>query len=440
MRARALAVGFFVLGLSVSTPAADEGLWTWLGGGATDAAVFGTQGIPAPGNTPGASSLAPTWTDLEGNLWMMPGHAHSLTKNSLWKYVPAQNAWAWMGGAPGTSSASYGTKGVAAPSNWPGPRNSPACWTDSAGRFWLYGGLSMTRSPADLWVYETSTTLWTWMAGTSFEATPSYGAPGEFSPTFTPGSRVLSDSWVDGDGHLWLYGSDRPHVRSDLWKFNTQTLQWARMKPSGPSVPQVGEKGVPAETNNPGVRYTWQNWKDSAGDLWLFGGEPSALLWRYTAADNNWTWEGGTTTTYQLGHYGVFQTASPLNAPGSRWRGQAWVDAGNNFWLFGGMGMGETGPMTQLGDMWRLDDATKQWAWMAGPKSGPPALNPGIKGVPSATNHPGPRVWAQCWTGKDGYLYMYGGQPQSGSSPRSDLWRFKPKEPLEAAVEQWLAY
>src|SRR5664279_3643867 len=59
--------------------------------------------------------------------------------------------WTWVTGAdyagqPGT----YGTKGVADPSNVPGARSDAVSWNDDAGNLWLFGGGDGHNSSGDL--------------------------------------------------------------------------------------------------------------------------------------------------------------------------------------------------------------------------------------------------------------------------------------------------
>ena len=53
------------------------GEWTWVGGSNTgqQSGVYGTLGIPAPGNIAGARMGAVTWVDAKGNLWLFGGSA-----------------------------------------------------------------------------------------------------------------------------------------------------------------------------------------------------------------------------------------------------------------------------------------------------------------------------------------------------------------------------
>jgi hypothetical protein len=143
-------------------------MWAWMGGqnapsncttfqGQGDCSgntgVYGTLGVPAAGNIPGARSNASAWTDKSNHPWLFGGDGF----NDLWVFEPAANEWGWMGGTnPETSSQSpqpgvYGTLGVPATGNVPGGRNQAATWTDRSGNFWLFGG---NNAPNDLWVYE----------------------------------------------------------------------------------------------------------------------------------------------------------------------------------------------------------------------------------------------------------------------------------------------
>ena len=67
---------------------------TWVGGSGVggELGTYGTLGVPAPGNVPGARISAATWTDAHGNLWLFggfciePGVMGYL--NDLWEYQP----------------------------------------------------------------------------------------------------------------------------------------------------------------------------------------------------------------------------------------------------------------------------------------------------------------------------------------------------------------
>jgi N-acetylneuraminic acid mutarotase len=69
------------------------GEWTWMSGANVvgQAGTYGTQGMPAPGNVPGAREFAVSWTDASGNFWLFGGNGLDSTGapgllNDLWKY------------------------------------------------------------------------------------------------------------------------------------------------------------------------------------------------------------------------------------------------------------------------------------------------------------------------------------------------------------------
>jgi len=66
--------------------------WTWVSGSNVGNAkgVYGTQGVPAATNVPGARDSAVTWTDGSGNFWLYGGSG-----NDLWKFSPTTNMWTW---------------------------------------------------------------------------------------------------------------------------------------------------------------------------------------------------------------------------------------------------------------------------------------------------------------------------------------------------------
>jgi len=146
-----------------------SGEWTWVGGSSTvDASgVYGTEGVAADQNVPGARSQATGWVDASGGLWLFGGFGFDSTGNEtdlndLWKFSPSSGEWTWVGGHnTGTSPRGiYGIEGVAAASNLPGGRYAAVSWIDSSGDVWLFGGqgVDSMNNPGylnDLWEYPT---------------------------------------------------------------------------------------------------------------------------------------------------------------------------------------------------------------------------------------------------------------------------------------------
>jgi hypothetical protein len=299
--------------------------WTWMGGSSTvpgpsagQPGVYGTLGVPAPGNIPGGRIYATSWTDRNGNLWLFAG-ASDIWGNfdDLWKFDPSTNEWAWMGGGAGPAFGGnwsvYGTLGVPAPGNTPGGRYGASSWTDGNSHLWLFGGngngVNGNQGDLnDLWKFDPSTNEWAWMGGGSgtIPCTPSgwcgspgvYGTLGALAAGNNPGGRLVALSWIDNSGNLWLFGgggfdaNGTPGNLNDLWQFNPSANEWAWMGGSS-TVPNCGSfgncgqpgvygtLGTPAPGNIPGGRGRGAYWTDSGGHLWLFGGGDENDLWEY---------------------------------------------------------------------------------------------------------------------------------------------------------------
>src|SRR5262249_17436648 len=127
-----------------------SGQWTWVGGSQTACSpgVFGTQGVAAATNMPGAHGATTSWTDASGNLWLFGGGGCDSTGNfglydAIWEYSPASGQWTWIGGSTTTyANPVYGNKGVPAPANTPGARCCTVKWVDTNGNVWMFGGFT----------------------------------------------------------------------------------------------------------------------------------------------------------------------------------------------------------------------------------------------------------------------------------------------------------
>jgi hypothetical protein len=65
--------------------------------------------------------------------------------NDLWMYDGGN--WTWMSGSSTIyQKGSYGDKGIASPSNFPGVRAGAIGWTDNNGNLWLFGGDGYSES------------------------------------------------------------------------------------------------------------------------------------------------------------------------------------------------------------------------------------------------------------------------------------------------------
>jgi N-acetylneuraminic acid mutarotase len=377
------------------------GEWTWMSGSNSfgSSGVYGTKGVPAAGNVPGARGDSVAWTDSSGNLWLFGGtnsdyESGGFDMNDLWKYTPSTGEWTWMSGGQGPQMGVYGTKGVPAAGNVPGSRHSAVGWMDSSGNLWLFGGDGFDASGIydllnDLWKFTPSTGEWTWMSGSnSADQAGVYGTKGVPAAGDVPGSRYEAARWTDSSGNFWLFGgvgiaaNGKESYLNDLWKYTPSTEEWTWMSGSqGPQMGVYGTKGVPAAGNVPGSRDSAVSWTDSSDNLWLFGGFVSVYfndLWKYTPSTGEWTWMSGSNSSSQRGVYGTKGVPAVGNVPGARDTAVSWTDSNGNLWLFGGAYY-EANLMTNPGEI--LFDLNDLWRYTPASTSTPSLTTP----VPGST-------------------------------------------------------
>jgi len=350
-----------------------DGEWTWMSGASVDnqAGNYGTMGVAAPGNVPGARIEANGWTDSTGNLWLFGGYGFDSTGqqgflNDLWMYSDGE--WTWMSGPNvGNQSGIYGTLGTAAPGNVPGARSLSVTWIDPSGNLWLFGGDGYDSAGNDeylndLWKY--SGGRWTWVSGSNLVDQPgSYGTLGVPAPGNVPGARLEASGWTDSSGTLWLFGGSpgpkgQANFLNDLWTFSSGEWTWMGGSDSIDQSGTYGIKGIPGTTNIPGARLAAATWIDSSGDVYLFGGNGYDStgqwdllndLWKYSAGQ--WTWVSGSNVIDQFGSYGAQGVPAPTSVPGARYSDLSWIDSSGNLCLFGGAGLNaSTGGW--LDDLW----------------------------------------------------------------------------------------
>ncbi|MGA8706680.1 MAG: kelch repeat-containing protein [Steroidobacteraceae bacterium] len=359
------------------------GQWVWQGGSQIvgAAASYGSPGVAAAANNPGAREGAASWADAAGNLWLFGGDNLSGTNwqelNDLWTYNPTSGLWTWVGG-PNTpaGAGSYGTLGVAAAGNLPPARSGAISWVDSAGVFWLFGGAQLNANSSyhavlnDLWSYNPATGLWTWVGGASTpNAVGVYGTQGTAAAGNVPGARMGSSAWVDASGNLWLFGGlglsagGLTQQYNDLWEYSATSGLWAWIGGSNAAdaAGVYGTRRAGAAGNSPGARDAAVSWKDTSGNFWLFGGYGYTQggnvgnlndLWEYDPGAGVWTWIGGAASPAATGNYGGQGIPSISNAPGARAQAVGWLDSTGRFWLFGGFGFDSAGVADDLNDLW----------------------------------------------------------------------------------------
>jgi hypothetical protein len=80
-----------------------SGQWTWVAGPTTVCSppVYGTQGVAAATNTPGARTTGVKWIDAQGNLWLYGGGGCDPNDNfefygDLWEFSSSSGQWTWV--------------------------------------------------------------------------------------------------------------------------------------------------------------------------------------------------------------------------------------------------------------------------------------------------------------------------------------------------------
>jgi N-acetylneuraminic acid mutarotase len=225
-----------------------------------------------------------------------------------------------------------------------------------------------------------------------------------------------------------------------LWKYNPYTNQWVWVK--GDSAQSswgiYGVKGVSNPNNTPGGGEAHVGWVDENGTMWLYGGtgyndqgQTGGLsdLWKYNPVINEWAWIHGTKNLNQSPSYGPQGIYSSTSHPGTRIASATWVDTSGSLWLFGGGGYDVFNNNEGLGDLWKYNPVTNQWAWIRGSQIGGRGGSYGTKGTPAATNIPGARAWSVTWVDKNGVFWMFGGEGYGSQGNRgslNDLWKYNP--------------
>jgi N-acetylneuraminic acid mutarotase len=336
--------------------------------------TYGTLGMAASGNIPGARIGSAAWTDAAQNLCLFGGEGlDSAGANGdlsdLWKFSNGQ--WTWVNGSNVVNQkGSYGVLGTAASSNAPGARVDAVSWADSRGNLWLFGGLGFDSSGTngilnDLWKY--SGGQWTWVGGSNSDGQKgAYGMQGMASSSNIPGARWNAMSWTDVWGNFWLFGgygidsTGKGGFLNDLWKYSNGEWTWAGGSNTVNQKGIYGTQETAASSSFPGARQSAVSWTDMWGNLWLFGGlgiDSSGAfselndLWKFSKGQ--WTWMGGSDIINQQGTYGIKGTAAPGSIPGARYNAASWNDVYGNLWLFSGQGLDSKGTSGELNDLWK---------------------------------------------------------------------------------------
>jgi N-acetylneuraminic acid mutarotase len=209
--------------------------WTWVSGSSTanQTGVYGTKGIAASTNVPGARDRAISWTDSHNNLWLFGGFGPDSTGtwgnlSDLWKFDGTN--WTWVAGSGlADQTGVYGIQGSSSTATVPGGRFGGVSWIDNSNTLWLFGGVGYDGAGtngtlSDLWKFDGTT--WTWVSGSSTANNMGvYGTKGTNAPTNVPGARDYAIAWTDSRNTLWMFGGNGHDSAgtlgelNDLWHF-----------------------------------------------------------------------------------------------------------------------------------------------------------------------------------------------------------------------------
>ena len=362
-----------------------------------------------------------------------------------------QNQWSWMNGdkSPNVKS-NYGTLGVALLSNNPGSRIGSVTWTDKDGNLWLFGGNGKGESSRsgylnDLWKFNPSSHLWTWIGGNrSTNSTGNYNSKGTPSVNNIPGARQNAVGWTDSQGNFWLFGGEGiiakkekkddppPPGGNNGGGNNGGGNGNGGNDNSGGNDNNEGNNGNDKDKDKDKDNNGRGNSGHGHGNEGNGGGNHSELesadegllndLWMYSPATGEWTWVSGTDKANEKGKYGTLSQQSDSNFPGARSLAMSWTDFNGNFWLFGGRGYSSKSSISDLNDVWKFSPGNREWVWMKGSNSDHADAHFGEKGVFTDENAPGGRRGSTSWTDNEGNFWMFGGGTRSDLN--SDMWKY----------------
>lgn len=433
--------------------------------------VDGQWMTPAPENRPSGRYNAVGWTDNSGHLWLFGGngiYANPTVQNradyignlnDLWMFDPSTNEWTWMDGMVSlplspygyfyTPPGIYGTEGTPSITNLPGMRSGAVGWTDSSGKFWLFGGDGVDSEATsgalnDLWEYEPNTSAQTAAAAPTFNPASGNVTAGQTVAISdsTPGATVF---YTIGESAVPVEYTGPVTVNSSETVVAIAVVSgYANSAPTS-AYYMVAAAAVPIFSLTPG-EYT------GSQTISISDGTPNALIY-YTldgttpttsstlyqvpiaitssetiqavavatgyaksatataaysiwpATDvNEWAWMSGPSAPGTPRVCGNLGTPSLNNNPGSRNLPAYWTDVSGNFWFFGGYGYDAHNNNAYLNDLWEFTPSTNEWTWMGGDSvapygnySGQPGVY-GTQGTPAVGNIPGGRQGPGSWT------------------------------------------
>lgn len=334
------------------------------------------------------------------------------SRSDMWMFDISLGQWARVKNFP--SFSNHTNQGNPDASAQPGTRNRMATAIDASGNLWLFGGYKNNQDPMnDLWKYNITTKLWTWVGGDNFQE--------GWGNANWPAARHRVRMWFDNNGDLWLYGgarqtSSQNESFNDLWKYNPGSNNWTCVKGNAnqPYAYTNTASGVYPTTEGTGgpsyyprARSDYGYWVDNNNNFWIFAGYAQshsthdfADLWKYNPTINEWTLVKGDNQ--------VHNNSNPQNntsRPIQRDAPYCWKGNDGNLYFFGGA--------NQSGfrrEVWHFDITTGTWVndYVDNTYDVGPSIN-SATGVDHASNHPGAQVTAISHLTTSTHTYMFDG-------------------------------
>lgn len=263
---------------------------------------------------------------------------------------------------------------------------------DRPGNLWLLGGYDGNLyTKCDLWMLNTTSMQWSWMAGIKgFFSRATYQTQGV---DFDAEGRTAWGARVDGalfysahDGCIYIWaGYDSSFVKNDMWRYNPVTDKIAWLHGSSLDSTSAGSAsrypttpdGLYNAINLPYPRTTFGYASDSArGLFYILGGLATSGtasdlandVWVFNSTAVQWAWPKGTKTqlTYDSNAYGSFRAPAAGNLWTGRRRQASAIDAVGGFiYQYAGINSAGAG----MSDVGRFDIATRWWSWWGGSKN-----------------------------------------------------------------------
>ena len=271
---------------------------------------------------------------------------------------------------------SIGTRFIPNSANFPGFISQCTYWV-IGHNVYIYGGTNQSGCSSELWTYNMSSNIWTWLGG--------------------------------------QLGSSLDNYRDKY----------------------IG-KGISSISNWPGCRSrTTNNWIRN-NKLYFFGGSGGVpggyhgfnKVWEYNLNTNLWTFQHGDATDSTLyvdsGLYpsGYCIEDKNICPSGREVNGSIIPNTCDRvFWLFGGY----EGSSYTSSELWIYRPDDNQWIWVDGKRnlSSSESYYYGVKGVPSVRNKPPPKP-NFVFSSINGSLYRFGSSNIFGNSWNNEIWRYDP--------------